>query len=139
MTLRKLSQLRYLNQEIERDMQRLAELRAFIENPSTSKLSGMPTMENYKNITEKNIIEIITLEGIIDSKIDRCIAEQKEIEEYISGIDDSLTRQIFTLRFIKGLSWRQVAFKLSGNTEESVKKICYRYLRKNCPECPEIL
>lgn len=130
MTLKELSQLRYLNQEIERDMQRLAELRAFIENPSTSKLSGMPTTGNFVNITEKNIIEIITLEGIIDSKIDRCITEKKEIEEYISGIDDSLIRQIFTLRFIKGLSWRQVAFTVGGhNTEDSVKKICYRYLK----------
>ena len=130
MTLRKLSQLRYLNQEIERDMQRLAELRAFIENPSTSKLSGMPTTGNFVNITEKNIIEIITLEGIIDSKIDRCITEKKEIEEYISGIDDSLIRQIFTLRFVEGLSWRQVAFTVGGNnTEDSVKKICYRYLK----------
>ena len=130
MTLRELSQLRYLNQEIERDMQRLAELRAFIENPSTSKLSGMPTTGNFVNITEKNIIEIITLEGIIDSKIDRCITEKKEIEEYISGIDDSLIRQIFTLRFVEGLSWRQVAFTVGGNnTEDSVKKICYRYLK----------
>lgn len=53
------------------------------------------------------------------------------LERYISEISDSLMRQIFTYRFVNGLSWDQVAAKIGGNTGGSVKKMCYRYLKKS--------
>lgn len=130
MTLKELSQLYYINKEIDSDMQRLEELRLAVSSPSSSKISGMPFSGSRINITENILAEIIELESIINNKINRCVEERARLERYICGISDSLTRQIFTLRFIKCFSWRQVAFTVGGNnTEDSVKKICYRYLK----------
>ena len=40
-----------------------------------------------------------------------------------------VTRLIFTYRFVDCLSWQKVAEAVGGgNTEGSVKMICYRYL-----------
>lgn len=44
--------------------------------------------------------------------------ELTNIESFIGSIEDSEMRQIFTLRYLNGLSWQHVAFKL-GETDES--------------------
>jgi hypothetical protein len=56
--------------------------------------------------------------------------ESVNLERYIAGIEDSLTRLIFTYRFAMGLSWTQVANSVGGsNTPEGVRKRVDRYLR----------
>ena len=135
MTLKELTQLYYLNREIETDKERLESLRASISNPGASNYDGMPKSPNYENRLECCIAEIVDLEAIIKAKLMQCLHERNRLERYIAEISDSLTRQIFSLRFISGLTWRQVAFSLGGgNTEESVKKACYRYLAKSQSE-----
>lgn len=56
--------------------------------------------------------------------------EQKrdEIERFIEGIEDNLTRRIFTMRFIKGYSWARVAYR-TNNTPDSVRMRCKRYMK----------
>ncbi len=53
-----------------------------------------------------------------------------KIEAFISEIDDSHMRRIVHLRFVEGLSWSEVARRVGGNTEESIKKMFYRFLEK---------
>ena len=132
MTLKELSQLYYLNREIEKDQERLRSLRSRLSNPGTANCDGMPKNLSGENRFERCITEIIDLESIIQDKVARCIREQYKLERYISSIPDSLTRQIFTLRFVNGLSRLQVAFSIGGgNTEQSVKMVCYRYIKNN--------
>ena len=132
MTLKELSQLYYLNREIERDRERLERLRARAAAPGAPNYDDMPKSPGVENRLERYIAEIVELEAIIQAKIIQCLNERGRLERYISDIPDSLTRQIFALRFIKGMSWRQVAFSVGGgNTEDSVKKIAYRFLDKN--------
>ena len=132
MTLKELSQLYYLNREIEMDQRRLEELRVKAESPSSGRLDGMPRSPNTENRLERYIAEIVDLSAIITAKQMRCIHERNRLERYINDIDDSLTRQIFTFRFINGLSWYQVSAHIGGgNTEAGVKKVCYRYLIQN--------
>lgn len=129
MTLKELSQLYYLNREIEMDKERLERLRALVSSPSRPNLSGMPAGGSYENRLERYIAEIVDLEAIISAKVTRCMYERNRLERYIADIPDSLTRQIFTLRFINGLPWSQVASSVGGgNTEGSVKMICHRYI-----------
>lgn len=132
MTLKELSQLYYLNREIERDKKRLDELKAQSRSISGSKLTGMPRGGNIAGSSiDRYIAEIVDLEAIISAKITQCLHERNRLERYIADIPDSLTRQVFTLRFINGLPWLQVAYSIGGyNTEDSVKKICYRYVEK---------
>lgn len=134
MTVKELSQLYWLNREIELDQERLAELERKASSPSSPNLTGMPggsSTPGFNNKIERYVAEIIDLEAIIAAKQLQCIHERSRLERWIMDIPDSLTRQIFTLRFVNGLPWRQVAYSIGGNnTEDGVKKICYRYIDK---------
>lgn len=103
MTLSQLSQLYHLEREIAEEKQR------------------------YK--VEKDE----AIKKIIDKKVNNSTTLQREIEEYIAEIPNSLTRRIFTMRFLKFYKWEVIAYKIGGgNTKDSVKKICYRYIKKSC-------
>lgn len=131
MTVQELSQLYYLNREIEMDLKRLDELEGQI-GPLSPKLTGMPHGSHTNDSqTERLVVELVDLQAIIASKQIQCIHERARLERYIEGIPDSETRMLFTLRFVNGLSWRQVACDAKGDPrfEESIKKKCYRYLK----------
>ena len=51
-----------------------------------------------------------------------------DVEIFIASIKDSHIRRIVNLRVIDGLSWNEVARKIGGNTEDSVKKAFYRFM-----------
>lgn len=132
MTLKELSQLYYLDREIELDRERLAELRADLLCPRSPDYDGMPRNPNPENALERCVAEIVDLEDVIRAKIEQRIYERARLERYISDIPDSLTRQIFTLRFVEGLTWEQVAAKAGGNnTAKNCSNICYRYIRQS--------
>lgn len=131
MTLKELSQLYYLNREIERDQERLEALKERASAPGSPSLDGMPKSPSFENRLERYIAEIIDLEAIIQAKITQCLHERNRLERYIAEIPDSLTRQIFQLRFINGLNWVQIALSIGGgNTDEGVRKRVYRYLEQ---------
>ena len=131
MTVKELSQLYYLNREIEADQQRLDELEVRVSSPKSPNYDGMPHAPGYSDSLSRMVAEIVDTKAILAAKQLQCIHERNRLERYISSIPDSLTRQIFALRFINGLSWYQVAMHIGGgNTEDSVKKVCYRYLNK---------
>ena len=120
MTLFELSQLYYLNSEINIDKERLEDLKN--------------TILNDKNLSFSDDIksEINKLENDISKKLLQCICERRQLEKYISQIPDSLARQIFTLRFIQGYSWRQVTQKIGWkNSEDNVRQICRRYIKQH--------
>lgn len=131
MTIKELSQLYYLNREIEGDQKRLAELEATCA-PAAAPLTGLPRAPGVGSPTEQLAVEIADLKAIILAKQIQCIHERARLERYIAAIDDSETRWVCTLRFVNGLPWAQVAAHLgNGQTVDRVKKVCYRYLNKS--------
>ncbi|WP_236908829.1 hypothetical protein [Clostridium sp. Cult3] len=50
----------------------------------------------------------------MERRIDELLDMVEEIYEYIDNIDDSLIRQIITLRYVSGLTWEQVAASIGG-------------------------
>ena len=113
MTLKELSQLYYLNREIEMDKKRLYQLEMSLFD------------------TPRSDILVNELREVISEKNKQCLNERIKLERYIADVPDSMLRQIFTYRFINGLSWVQVAMHVGGgNTEDSVRKMCCRYIRK---------
>lgn len=130
MTLRELSQLYYLNREIDADKRRLEEIKLKL-SASGQRLSDMPRAPGCKNQLERYIAELVDLETVITAKTLQCTCERNRLERYIAEIPDSLTRQIFTLRFINGLNWVQIAHSIGGgNTEEGVRKRVYRQIKQ---------
>ncbi len=53
--------------------------------------------------------EVKELIRIQDKRLKDCLRQTIEIERFISSIEDSSLRQIFKLRYIKGLKLREVA------------------------------
>ncbi len=119
MTKKELMQVYYLNKEIINETEELVELKIKARRKASEKSN--PKMENLIALREKEIVE----------KVRRCTALRDKINEFINSIDDSLTRQIIYYRYAKCMTWRQVAYMTGGyNTEEGVRKISERYLKK---------
>ena len=129
MNNRELSQLFYLNREIAEDKQRLIELEAAATSAG-AKITGLP---HSTDIADKTALaaEIADLKDEIEAKIRLTVVEYNRLMRFIHTIEDSLMRQILTLRHVSGLSWRQVAKRIGGgNTEDGVKQAHSRFLRK---------
>lgn len=140
MTKEELSQLYWLKHEIKADRERLMEL----ENKATSLCAmlptGMPGSHGKSDKTGNYAAHIADLKVLIERHIERCWDELCVLNRYIENIEDSMMRQIFTYRYVSGLTWYQVAMRLGGgNTDDGVRKAHDRYLKKNkaCPSCPE--
>jgi hypothetical protein len=66
----------------------------------------------------------------LQRRVDDLIDLVVEINEYIETLDDSLIRQIITLRHMNGLTWEQVAASIGGgNSGDSCRKMHDRFLR----------
>lgn len=121
MTEKELNQLYWLKKEIEQQQKRLSKLRLMskIRHPV---LTDIPKSTEQKNIIEYYVINVVDLENIIQSNIERCIEETKKIESFIATINDSEMRQIVTLRSIQGLTWEQIGQKLNSDRTTVSKK-----------------
>ena len=75
MTLKELSQLYYLNREIEMDKKRLLELEARAVSCS-SDLSGMSRSSGVGDRVGRYAAEIVDFKGIIEAKLQQCIYER---------------------------------------------------------------
>ena len=158
MTVKELSQLYYLNREIEMDQvrldnldveikedeERLAELERIASSPSSPNYDGVPKSPSYGNRIENVVARIWDLEAsikrkkalrsdiamTIQAKQILCLTERNKLERYIAELPTSLLRMIFTYRFINGLTWEQVSASIGWRTTaDSVRQMCYRYLR----------
>lgn len=131
MTRQELSQLYYLRREIRSDKERLAKLEAAASSTSPGS-SGMPNGKG--NITDRTAlaVEISMLKDLIYEKICREEQELRRLMNYISGVEDSLMRQILTARFVDNLNWTAVAMRVGGgNTAVTVRQRCNRFLSEN--------
>lgn len=131
MTKKELSQLYWLNREIEEQQRRLEELEC-LATTCTSHVTGMPKSPVITEKLSKYVAEIIDLKGLIDLNIKKCFYELNRLSRYIDSVQDGQTRMILSLRYINCLSWRQIAFSIGGNnTEESIRKVHDRFIAKH--------
>lgn len=148
MTAKELSRLNHLNREIEllegqKDdieyaLQRMPAHYATTvtgslpEAPYTLRtiriggvVVGAADMEGYADKRR----ELKEVKELIELRQQECFIEYTGLMRFINGVQDSLMRQILTLRFVNNLPWVQVAASIGGNnTEASVKMACKRFL-----------
>ena len=131
MTIKELSQLYYLNREIEDCQKRLKELE-LQRGVGAVVIDDMPHSKGpAKSRVEQLAAEIADLKAIIHAKQIECIHERNRLERYIASIPDSEIRMIFEFRFADCLPWEQVAACIGeGNTAERVRQVCSRYIRQ---------
>lgn len=130
MTLKELSQLFYIKKEIAYYEEKILQLKNSAEK-TTQNISSLPGANQVNDKVGENATNIVQYNAQIEIDKNLMEIECKKLESYIKNIDDSLTRQIFELRFIKGYQWQKIAISIGGgNTKDSVKKIVYRYIKK---------
>lgn len=128
MDLQELSRYFKVMERLRRDKEILASLEAAAK-PGAQNLNGMPHATGVSDKVGNLAVEIADMKdkiGRLQAKADKELAT---LEAYIDTIQDDQIRIVFRLRFVRCLKWWQVARILGGgNTEMTVKKICYRYL-----------
>lgn len=134
MTNEKLMQVHYLTKELDEWKSELKKIqqRGYQQSYMSGTVSRGKGLRS--DITAGTSLQSVEIEQRILSKLEEIECARNEITTYILGIEDSLTRLVFKLRCLDLLPWKAVAFRLGGgNTEDSVKKIYHRYLRRtNC-------
>ena len=97
--------------------------------PGGQVLTGMPHAPGVKDKIGDLGIEIADLEMEIEAMEAAVNNSAVPVLAFIAEIPDIQTRMVFRLRFCRGYQWKEVARMLGGgNSEDSVKKVCYRYL-----------
>lgn len=132
-----------LNLEIPKIEQRLAEIEAGetvkdkvrggaggIQNFA---IEGIPTREyaQRKNTLAYKKILLGKRKTSLESQNVKLLEIVNEIEQFITTIEDSHIRRIVRLRFVDNLSWNQVAMRIGGNTEDSVRMAFERFMKQN--------
>lgn len=131
MTIRELSQLYWLKREIQEEQWRLDELMSKATSTVSTNSGDAGRPSGHSDKVGRYASAIADLQSTIGRRLDECVEERRRLEAYIASIDDSLLRQIFTLRFVDGLTWGKVARRIGGgNTSDSVRKQVYRYISK---------
>ncbi len=128
MTLQELSQLVKLMEQLRKDEEMLYSLKS-AACPGAQVLTGMPHSPGVRDKVGDFVAEIADLQSDIDHLNEQIAAKRREVQTFITTIENVQIRMVFRLRFLRGLTWEKVAIVLGGrNTEDGVKKICYRYL-----------
>jgi len=129
MTLEDLNKHLLLREKLEKAQEMLVSLRAAAQ-PGAARLTGMPHTPGVKDKVGDLAVEIADLTSRIDYLNAELAQQEPPIEAFIAEIEDDQTRLVFRLRFLRGLSWKEVSQILGRfTTEKSVSEVCYKYLR----------
>lgn len=125
MTIKELNQYRFYLKEYEDLANRIHE-ETVIECVSGS-------MSEFPFIKGSRIIEGVpeNYSKKLQQAYDKAYLELLKLNEFIETINNPAIRLAIRTRFVDGFSWNKVADTLGGgNTEDSVKKMCYRYIQR---------
>lgn len=131
-----LKQLRHLKSEIKLLKKQIEDLDYTITSDVVrGSMPYFPYIEQKIRITGISYDDykrrLSRLRRRLQRRLDELMELVEETNEYIHTIDDSLIRQILSLRYINGLTWEQVAAHIGGgNTADSVRMMHNRYLQE---------
>lgn len=130
MTIKELSEAYYIQKIIDRYDEKIAQLYASLE-PGGMNFSGMPSDHSPKNRIEEVVAKVDEIKRKKRLEEIKQNEAKKKVERFIDECGNPQIRIILMYRFVDFLKWEAVAAKLGGgNTEDSVKKACYRFLKK---------
>lgn len=130
MTLKELNRHFALRERLSRAKEMLASLRA-AACPGAQVLTGMPHAPGVSDKVGDLAVEIADMENSINALLSEIAQQEAKINSFVSTIENDQTRMIFRLRFLRCLTWGEVAAVIGGhNTEAGVRMVCYRYLNE---------
>lgn len=134
-----LKQYRDLQQEIKELEQRIEILRNKKAQVVSDTVKGSskyyPYVERTYIITgleaDKKEQQIDRINNALNKRRAKCKEMVLEIEKFINTIPDSRTRRVFSLRYVEGLSWMQIARQIEKYDESYPRKMIHdKYLEK---------
>jgi len=94
------------------------------------KIDGLRSVN--KTTAYKYKSELADVKTLIKLNEEKCVCEYNRLMRYISDIKDSEIRQILTLYFVEGKTWRQVANHFGNEiTEDAARVKVDRYLKES--------
>lgn len=68
---------------------------------------------------------------IIEGMRRRCAAQLDSLERWLAAVPDDFMREVLTLRYSDGLTWKNVAIKMGGgNKSDTLRALVGRYLER---------
>ena len=124
-------------QELEKHLERrrtLMECEDILQNlrrsvgPGTQALTGMPHAPGVKDKVGDLATEIAYMEGRVAGLQAEVDEQAQAVRQFIAGVQDDHLKIILSLRYIRGLTWIEVALVLGGrNTGSGVKSAVRRF------------
>lgn len=130
MTKKELSQLYWLNREIEDEKRKLEELEA-AAGGCTQSITGLPHVGGAGNKIGDLAILIAEQRDLIRLLVKQSVIEYNRLNRYITQVEDAQMRLILSLRYVDGLSWQQVALRMGVEGDGSTQRKQHNaFLRK---------
>ena len=130
-TLERLNELFELREKLSRAMETRLSLES-VACPGAQVLTGMPHATGVKDKVGDLAVEIAHLDTRAEELQSRIADREMAAEQFIRRIPDDRTQMVFRLRFMRGMTWPEVADVFGGgNSTNGVQKMCYRYLEMN--------
>ena len=128
MTIRELSQLHWLRQEIADLQERLMQMEARVYRLSLEEKDGAQSTGGSGDGMGLVAAMLDTRAALEKAKVE-AEREQLRLLDYIQTVPDVWVRRLMRLRFADGLTWTAVAMRAGGgNTADGVRKAVLRYI-----------
>ncbi len=116
----RLSQLGCLKHEVDELSQRIARLETEAMG-GVGRITGMPGARRTADRTAEFAVRLAEVRGRMERRRLDCMEELGRLYAFIDDVEDSRLRLILSARYIDGLSWQAIAFRI-GETDEQVPR-----------------
>lgn len=130
MTLSDLKRVAPAKRQLIAMRQRIAKVEAALKSPVTYTIGGVKITTAYGRTLESSFAYLEKLKHIYVQRLIELEEHVKYVSEWIMAIEDPITSEAFYNRYILGHTWEQVSYKVRGNTPDSLRMRCSRYLQK---------
>ena len=127
--IRRLSQLRSLKQEVDELSQRIAQLELEAQG-GVGRISGMPGRKGNVDRVAEFAVKIAGVQERMEQRRIECMEELGRLYAFIDDVEDSQMRRILSARYIDGLSWQNVAWRIDESDEQVPRRLHNRFLQK---------
>lgn len=129
----RLGQLQHLRREVDELSQRIAAVEEMAAGGSP-RLTGLPRGGQRDDRVARAAASLADLRARMARRRLDCMEELGRLYAFIDDLPDSQLRQIFSARYIDGLSWQNVAWQVGEMDEQVPRRLHNRYLRKKICE-----
>lgn len=115
-------EVRFWQKELEKTLQK-----SYVKSP---QMTGMPGARRLVDLTAQRAMETEEIISMIQTLQRRATRMLREITLFIKEIEDPLVRAIVYGRYVKGMTWNQLADTIGGkNTADNLRMLHNRYFR----------